>query len=141
MPLPLAPPAKYYPVSAIAYATPEGGVPIDAAHPLPVDISPGAAGIAPLAGSLSASGLVGPFAPRLGRPIWLSLAGTWSGSVTLKRSIDGGATKLPLNAGGQPWATFNGNACEQVAEETEAGAAYYLQATIASGTLAYRVAQ
>ena len=79
--------------------------------------------------------------PRLGRPIWLALSGTWTGSVALKRSTDGGATKLPLTAGGSAWGVFTGNACEQVIEESEAGAAYYLAVTVVSGTVAYRVSQ
>jgi hypothetical protein len=59
----------------------------------------------------------------------------------VKRSVDDGDTKLPLTVGGLPWAAFTGNACEPVAEESESGAAYYLDVTLASGTLTYRLAQ
>jgi len=50
----------------------------------------------PLAGTAAASGTPGPFAPKTGRPIVAALSGAWIGSVTLQRSIDSGATKLPL---------------------------------------------
>lgn len=140
--LPVVAPARYYSVSAIAFASPDGdGVTVDAANPLPVELRPGVSGVAPLAGTVALSTVIGPFAPRLGRPIWLSLSGTWAGSIALKRSVDGGATLLPLTAGGSPWGVFTGNACEQVIEESEAGAAYYLDATLVSGTVTYRVSQ
>jgi hypothetical protein len=141
--LPIHAPAAYYPPFAVVFADDEGnGVPVDAAHPLPVTVAPANPGTSePLAGSLSASGVAGPFEPVRGRAIWLSLSGAWTGTVTLQRSIDGGVTKLPLTAGGLPWATFTGNACEPVAEDDESGATYYLDVTLASGELTYRVAQ
>lgn len=95
----------------------------------------------PLTGNASASGPVGPFTPEIGRPIWIALSGTWTGSVQAMRSTDGGTTKLPLTAGGEAWGLFTGNACEQVTEETEDGATYYLDIVIDSGTLTYRVSQ
>jgi hypothetical protein len=138
---PINAPAGYYPPFALAFADGDGdGRIVDAAHPLPVTLS-GDAASAPLAGSTSASGVLGPFTPVAGRAIWLSLSGTWSGTVAVKRSVDGGTNKLPLTAAGLPWANFAGNACEPVAEEGSAGATYYLDVTLASGTLAYRLAQ
>lgn len=101
-----------------------------------------ASGATALAGSTSSSATtLGPFTPALGRPIWLSLSGTWSGTVTVKRSADGGTTRLPLTAGGMAWGIFTANACEQVAEPSESGETYYLDVALASGTLTYRVAQ
>ncbi|HTM96047.1 MAG TPA: hypothetical protein VL100_09560 [Croceibacterium sp.] len=141
--LPIHAPAAYYPPFAVAFADGEGnGLVVDAANPLPVTVAPAAPETStPITGSLSASGVVGPFDPAPGRAIWLSLSGTWTGTVTVQRSIDGGTTKLPLTSGGLPWAAFTGNACEPVAEDGESGAAYYLDVTLASGTLTYRLAQ
>lgn len=141
--LPIHAPAAYYPPFAVAFADDEGnGVLVDTANPLPVRVAPALPETSmPLAGSLSASGIVGPFDPARGRAIWLSLSGTWTGTVTVQRSVDGGVTRLPLTAGGLPWAAFTGNACEPVAEDSESGAAYYLDVTIVSGTLTYRLAQ
>src|SRR5688572_10420171 len=112
--LPITAPAGYYPPFAIVFADEEGnGVIVDAENPLPVAIAEAEPETsAPLAGSTSASGALGPFAPVAGKPIWLSLAGTWTGTVAVKRSVNGGTTKLPLTAGGQPWASFTANACE-----------------------------
>jgi hypothetical protein len=141
--LPIHAPASYYPPFAVVFGDGEGnGVPVDAANPLPVTIAPLAPETStPLAGSISASGVVGPFEPVRGRAVWLSLSGTWTGTVTLQRSVDGGTSRLPLTTGGLPWASFTSNACEPVSEDGENGAAYYLDVTLASGTLTYRLAQ
>lgn len=137
-----AAPASFVPLAAMAY-TADGGeaVAIDVAHPLPITTRLGVAASTPLAGSASASTVAGPFTPDKARPIWLTLSGIWSGSVTVQRSTDGGATKLPLTIAGQSWGVFAGNANEVVAEETVEGATYHLAITIASGSLSYRVAQ
>lgn len=135
-------PAPYVSLQAIAFGSVGAeATPVDAAHPLPVAQTPLAATSTPLAGSTSSTGVLGPFTPQLGRPIVLSLSGTWTGSVQVKRSVDGGATKLALTAAGSAWASFTGNCCEAVWEESESGAEIYLDVTLASGTLTYRVAQ
>lgn len=95
----------------------------------------------PLTGTASASTVVGPFTPQLARDIILTLSGTWTGAVVVKRSVDGGTTKLPLTVGGSSWGSYAANCQEPVWLETEAGATYYLDITIATGTLAYRMAQ
>lgn len=94
-----------------------------------------------LAGTMGASGVAGPFAPALSRPINLRLSGTWVGTVALKRSIDGGTTKDALTVGGDVWGVFTANCNEPVWEESEVGATYYLEFARTSGTLVYRVAQ
>ncbi len=94
-----------------------------------------------LAGNASASAVVGPFAPVMGRAVILSLAGNWVGTVKLTRSTDGGVTKLPLTIAGGEWANFTGNCCEAVWEESDAMASLYLDITLVSGTVAYRLAQ
>jgi hypothetical protein len=134
--------AGLVPQRAVAFgALGAAAIPVDPAHPLPTAQTVTAATSAPLAGSSAASGMFGPFTPQLGRPIWISLSGTWTGTVTVQRSTDGGATKLSLTAGGQPWAIFTANANEAIGEESVDGASWWISAAIGSGTLAYRVQQ
>ena len=76
-----------------------------------------------------------------GQPVVLQLSGAWTGTVTVQRSVDGGATRAPLTAGGQEWGVFTANACEPIWIEQEAAATLYLDVAIAQGTLAYRVSQ
>jgi hypothetical protein len=145
MPSPTAPilaPAGYVPEHAVAFGS-QGGpaTPVDLANPLPVALTLATAVSAALSGSATTSASVGPFIPQLGRAIWITLAGTWTGSVQVMRSNDGGATLLPLTAGGAPWGGFTTNCNEPVAEETVAAATYYLAIAIASGTVSYRIAQ
>ncbi|MBA2935966.1 hypothetical protein HZF05_17945 [Sphingomonas sp. CGMCC 1.13654] len=127
---------------AVAYGQPgSAAVAVDPDHPLPVGQRWTAATATPLVGSASASGAAGPFTPELGRAIWLTLGGTWAGTVRVLRSLDGGTTCLPLSAGGQPWGVFTANAQEPVREETVAGATYWLDIALTSGTLTYEVRQ
>ncbi|MGE3693463.1 MAG: hypothetical protein AB7F98_18965 [Novosphingobium sp.] len=98
--------------------------------PLPVTIGQ-PAGTTPLTGTAVASVVVGPYAPVAGRPVMLSLQGTWQGTVALRRSTDGGTA----------WGQFAGNACEPVWEESESIARLYLDIQIASGSVSYRLAQ
>ena len=100
-----------------------------------------AATAAALAGTTNATGIVGPFAPDLARPIWLTLSGNWTGTVQLLRSTDAGVTKLPITVGGAAWASFAANCNEAVAEESVAGATYFLSITLTAGSVNYRVAQ
>jgi hypothetical protein len=140
-PTPIQSPASYVPSRAAAFADVDGtSLLVSASNPLPVAIG-AAAAAAPLAGSASVTGIVGPYLPAPGRPMVLALAGTWSGTVTVKRSTDGGTTKLPLTVGGAPWGQFSANACEPIWEENEAGAGFYLDVALSSGTLIYRLAQ
>ena len=97
---------------------------------------------AALAGTATVSGALGPFTPELGRPIWVTLSGVWAGTVQLLRSTDGGATKLPITyPDGSARASWTGAVNAPVAEETCAGATYFLQFTRTSGTLTYEVRQ
>lgn len=136
-------PGSFAPETAIVFGS-RGGVatPVDPANPLPIRTLMTASSAAPLAGSASASGTVGPFMPELGRPIRLVLSGNWSGTVQLLRSTDGGATKLPITyADGSPRGSWTGNVNAAVAEESVAGAAYYLGLTLGSGSVGYRMEQ
>lgn len=71
----------------------------------------------------------------------VQLGGSWTGLVQVTRSVDGGVTRNALTVSGQPWARFTGNVCEPVWEEAEDGAELYLDITVNSGTLTYRVSQ
>ena len=138
---PIQSPAAYVPSRAAAFADIDGtSLLVSQANPLPVSIG-SAAGTAPLAGTTNATAVFGPFQPVLGRAVVLSLAGTWTGIVKIKRSTDAGATKLPLTVAGSAWGEFSGNACEPVWEESEAAATLYLDVALSSGTLSYRMAQ
>ncbi|WP_408586269.1 hypothetical protein [Novosphingobium sp.] len=139
-PTPIASPAGYATANAMAYADGDGNVAIvSGQQPLPVQKKFATA--APLAGSTSTTGVFGPFAPALDRSVMLTLSGTWAGTVKVVRSIDGGATRLPLTVAGSVWAQFTGNACEPVWDESESAATLYLDVTLTSGTLVYRLAQ
>lgn len=140
MPTPIQNPAPFVPTRAISYAEANGNSQqVSADFPLPVSTLPPAP--AALTGSISASGLIGPYAPALGRPVVLTLSGEWSGNARLLRSIDGGITRTPLTVGGSTWGEFSANCCEAVWEEFESAATLYLDASLMSGTLNYRFAQ
>lgn len=135
-------PAGFVPEMALCFTDSSGAaVPSSLSSPMPVAVTPVAATSVPIAGTTSANLLAGPFLPQLGRPIWVTLSGTWSGSVVVERSVDGGATRLPLTIGGLPWGRFTANAHEPVSEESVASAVYYLDIAISSGTLAYGMQQ
>lgn len=138
---PLKTPAGYVPQMAIAFANAGGDADIvSAANPVPVQDLPFAAAPA-LAGSASASAVLGPFQPRAGRAVVLALSGAWTGTVRLLRSTDGGATKLPLTAAGLSYGVFTANVCEPVWEESEAAALLYLDVAVLSGAVVYRMGQ
>jgi hypothetical protein len=143
LPKPVDSPAGFVPVHSIAFAEGDGtAANVADARPLPVAATLIAATAAALAGSVSTSGVPGPFTPNLGRAIWVTLSGSWAGSVQLLRSTDGGATKLPITYGdGTVKAVWTGNANAAVTEETVATASYWLAITLSSGTLTYRVEQ
>lgn len=95
----------------------------------------------PLAGAAAASTSAGPFTPQLARAIWLTLTGAWTGTVRVLRSVDGGATKVPLTLAGQSWASFTANCAEPIAEESVSAATYYLDIALTSGAVTYRLEQ
>lgn len=148
---PIKTPAGYVPAFALGFSGPEGELEIvDSVKPLPVSFSSAeplpvapsyAPAPSPLEGTSAASLIVGPFIPAAGRPVMLTLAGTWEGTVRVMRSIDGGATLHPVTVGGFDWGLYTANACEPVWEEQEDGAQIHLDVTLTSGTIAYRIAQ
>lgn len=138
---PLQPPARYVAPFAVSFANTNGDSDVvSSANPLPVT-SAAAASPTPLAGTASVSAVFGPFLAVLGRPVMLALSGTWAGQVRVLRSTDGGTTKLPLTALGAAYGSYTANLCEPVWEEGEAGVRLYLDATLTSGSLTYRMGQ
>ncbi len=141
MPTPIQNPSGYAVTRAVAFADGDGAmVQVSADAPLPVTVGAAAAPAA-LSGTTAASGIQGPYQPAIGRAVMLVLSGTWTGTVKVTRSVDGGATRQPLTVGGNPWGQFSGNCCEAVWEEGEAAARLYLDITLSGGTLSYRLAQ
>ena len=143
MPTPIQNPAGYAVTRAVAYADVDGSMlQVAVATPLPVTVTGGgAAATTPLAGTTAASTVAGPYQPALGRAVMLVLTGTWAGSVKVTRSTDGGVTRQPLTAAGNIWGQFSANCCDPVWEESENAARLYLDITLTSGSLNYRMAQ
>ncbi len=144
-------PAGYAPVFAVGFSADTSELSIvESTKPLPVavDVSTpipvqNASPVAPAAleDQVSAATVAGPFTPVSGLPVLLQLSGTWTGTVQVQRSIDGGTTRHDLSAGGSAWARFEGNACEHVWAEEEAGAHLYLDIAPDSGTVEFRLSQ
>lgn len=144
--IPISYPARYAPGIAMNFADEAGtAIQVSQSSPLPVTLAAasggGATPAAPLAGTATVAATIGSFVPVAGRPLVLTLSGTWTGAVKLLRSVNGGATKLPLTLGGAPWAEFSANVNEPVWEENETAAVFYLQLTPLTGAIAYRLAQ
>jgi len=142
MPTPIQNPAGYAVTRAIAYADVDGSMlQVSSSAPLPVALSSGAAATTPLTGTAATTSVVGPYQPAIGRAVMLLLTGTWTGTVKVLRSVDGGTTKQPLTINGNTWGQFTANCCEAVWDESESAARFYLDITLASGSVTYRVAQ
>lgn len=145
--VPISYPARYAPGVALNFADTGGEATlVSQSNPLPVTLaasSPntGTTSPAPLSGTAASPQVAGPFTALAGKPIVLTLSGTWTGTVQLLRSINGGATRHPVTAAGGAWARFAANACEPVWEENESGAQFYLDLAPATGTITYRMAQ
>lgn len=135
-------PGGFVPAVAVSFgALSSDSQSVDHDNPLPVQAAFRAAQATPLTGTAAASGEIGPFTPEPGRPIWVTLAGSWTGTVTVQRSTDGGATRRPLTIAGSAWGVFTGNVQEAVGEETVAGASWWLDFQRTAGTLTYEVQQ
>lgn len=135
-------PGGFVPAFALSFgAAASDSQAVDRSNPLPVQTGFAPSQAVVLTGSASASGGIGPFAPEPGRPIWVTLSGTWSGTVTVQRSTDGGTTRRPLTLAGGAWGVFTANAQETVGEETVQGATWWLDFQRTAGTLAYEVRQ
>ena len=138
---PIRTPAGYAPAFAIGTRDAAGRFAlIGDGAPLPVTSAPAPASD-PLQGTSATAGIVGPFVPNSSAPIVVTLSGGWNGSVQLLRSTDGGATRHRVTVAGEPWGRFEGNICEPVWSETEAGVEFYLDIAPTSGTVEWRIAQ
>lgn len=139
----IAVPAAYVGIEAIGFGTiGEELHSVTPDSPLPVATTIAAATSIPLSGSTGTTGTAGPFVPQLGRAIRVILSGNWTGTVQLLRSIDDGATRLPITyPDGSARGSWSTNINSRVVEESEAGATYYLAITMTAGTLSYRIAQ
>lgn len=134
-------PAGYATSFAIGYADPAGDLAlVTAAAPLPVTCQ-SATPPPPMAGTADASAQIGPFSAAPAIPIHLQLGGTWEGRVSLVRSVDSGVTTQGLTIGGMRWASYTANANEPAWQDSDASATFYLDITLASGAVAYRVSQ
>lgn len=134
-------PAGYITPFALGYADEQGDLTlVTSGAPLPVASARGEVP-APLEGETGTSMVAGPFVPAPDVPMHLQLTGTWTGSVIVKRSVDGGDTSYPLTLAGAPWAQFTANANEAIWQEGEEAASFWLDITLASGALAYRMSQ
>lgn len=110
-----------------------------------------AATTTPLAATVADTGahVLGPFSPQLTRPMCLTVCATTaaSGTLQLLRSIDGGATKLGLTIGGQPWATYTFSGAiqavvnEQVWTPVSALETFYIAVTLSAGTVTINLHQ
>jgi hypothetical protein len=143
--IPISYPGRYAPGVALNFADATGSArQVSESSPLPVVMAvstSGSAQPAALTGTASSASTAGPFVPVAGKPLILTLSGTWAGKVTLLRSINSGATRLPLSLAGAPWGVFSANVNEPVWDETETSAIFYLQLAPTSGTVAYRLTQ
>ena len=139
--IPVQTPAGFAPAFALGFADEDGDL-LMASNASPVPVAFGDRSRPPaLEGSTSTSALVGPYAPVPSLSVMLELGGSWSGTVQLQRSGDGGATLRDVTLGGAVWGNYAANACEPVWDESEPGALLYLSITLDSGTLDYRVSQ
>lgn len=134
-------PAGYTPTFAVSFSDGASGAQI-VANGTPLPVTPIVANKpAPLGGTTSTSATFGPFVPVAGQPVVISLSGSWTGAVSLLRSVDGGTTRLPVTMAGRTWGQYSANVCEPVWEEAEASAGLYLDVALQSGTVTYRLAQ
>jgi len=147
--MPITIPARYTTPTAMGFTDPAGTLAlVSQGAPLPVVVTNAAGGAAPpvtpppaLEGKTGETIVAGPFRPAAGVPIHLQLSGTWTGRVSLERSIDDGTTRQGLTVGGSRWASFATNANEPVWQENETGVTFWLNVEITSGELTYRVSQ
>ena len=138
---PIQLPAGFAPAFALGFSDANGDL-VLARDTAPIPVTQGDR-IRPVAleGSTSSSSLVGPFAPVPGISVMLELSGSWTGSVQIQRSSDGGSTLRDVTMGGTQWGRYSANACEPVWDESEPGALLFLSINIDSGILDYRVSQ
>lgn len=97
----------------------------------------------PLSGSLTATGTseATPFEALPGKPINLTLSGTWVGTAVLKCKRPGDTAYAALTLVGASYGSYTANVNEPVWEEPEGGCLFIVDWTRTSGTLSYRFGQ
>lgn len=96
----------------------------------------------PQEGEADSTSLVTPMlTPKTGYNLYLTLLGTWAGTVSVMCSRDGGATWFPVTASGESVGVFTRNCDEAVIKVTDPRARYRLNFAITSGEVTYRLAQ
>ena len=96
-------------------------------------------------GSFTATGvsspLVSPRADLIFNSFNLSIFGTFSATVQLQRSFDGGVTWLPRTVAGSAAYSYTAP-CSEIIPEQEVGVLYRLDcSSYTSGTVNYRISQ
>ena len=100
-----------------------------------------ASGRGPVAGTFAATGQSASFAPLAGRAFNISLWGTFTSTIQLERSFDGGMTWLPITAAGAQLYKWTAPASESN-QDDEANVQYRLDCTVfTSGAASYRISQ
>jgi hypothetical protein len=89
--------------------------------------------------TLSSTGAGTEFSATTGRPIFLSVTGTWVGTIKVQRSHDGGDSWNDMTAGGAAWASFTANCDEVVDEAAHSALLYRVHFTRTSGTAECRL--
>ena len=87
-------------------------------------------------GTLTVTGVTPSFQPIANKGFNTFITGTWTGSVTLERSIDGGVTWNTVPKPDLTAATFTANINFEVFEVT-ANVLYRWNATVSSGSIGY----
>lgn len=96
----------------------------------------------PIQGTVTGNSSTEAFTPQLGRDMYITLSGTWTGTVRVQRSTDGGATWNNITiGGGQPWGLYTTNADEVVDTPTDGDATYRLGYNVSTGSVTYRLGQ
>ena len=100
-----------------------------------------ASGVTAVVSTFGATGSSATLTPIAGRGFNVSIWGTFSASVQLERSFDGGTTWLPITAAGVQLFVWTAPASE-VNQEDQISVAYRLRCTAyTSGTVSYRISQ
>jgi len=95
----------------------------------------------PLQNTVSVSGTSQVFFPQLGYKVYLTLSGTWIGTVSLQISRDGGSSWGSFTSGGEVIGFYSGNCDEAVTNVIDPLVRFRLVYSVTSGTLSYRLAQ
>jgi hypothetical protein len=98
--------------------------------------------VVPITGTADGSSSSNVLVPDVGYYIYVTLTGTWTGTVQVERSTDNGVTWLPITTHeGSAAGKFTGNADEDVLLVADSQSRYHLKFDITSGSVSYRLAQ